>query len=327
MPDRGQGDDVSSRLATDAEVDTWRTEGWVLLNGLIGADEVDAATDDLRNVFPSAQEYHADPEGVTERWKGRPSVPEPDYVWPDDGPGFRPEQQRWMGAFPFAGSGTLNRLCVHSSLVNFAERALGDTDIRLYQAHASAKYAGLTNYEQPMHTDRNHSWLPAVGEPPWWNLEGFLYFSDVTEADNPTRMVSVRDSVNVHSPYQVVLPRMDPDLYAAERAAPGVRGSYLAYRSDVFHRGAPFGSSNSARFVVALAFKRAGLDWIGYDQQQSRSTGPEWTTFVEGSTPRELELFGFPPPGHPIWSASLLEKLSDRYPKMDVEPWRAHVAS
>jgi hypothetical protein len=140
-------------------------------------------------------------------------------------------------------------------------------------------------------------------------------------------MVSVRDSVNVHSPYQVVLPRMDPGLYAAERAAPGVRGSYLAYRSDVFHRGAPFGSSNSARFVVALAFKRSGLDWIGYDQQQSRSTGPEWTTFVEGSTPRELELFGFPPPGHPIWSASLLEKLSDRYPKMDVEPWMAQLSS
>ena len=29
------------------------------------------------------------------------------------------------------------------------------------------KYTGETNYEQPMHTDRNHSWLPAPSGPPF----------------------------------------------------------------------------------------------------------------------------------------------------------------
>lgn len=313
---------MGSRLATDVEVETWRREGWVLLEGLVAAQEIDAASEDLRLVFPSVEEYHADPEGVTDRMRGRPVKPKEVYVWPDEGPGFRPDQQRWMGAFPFDGSGTLNRLCVHSSIVDFAERALGSTDIRLYQAHASAKYSGLTNYEQPMHTDRNHSWLPAIAGPPWWNLEGFLYLSDVTEDENPTRMVSLQDSASIDSPYPVVLPQMDPDLYAKEKACPGVRGSYLAYRSDVWHRGAAFGAPATARFVVALAFKHAGHDWIGYDQQQSRSTGPEWTGFVEQSSPRELELFGFPPPGHPIWSDELLEETSRRYPKLDLTPWR-----
>lgn len=45
------------------------------------------------------------------RWTGL--GPEPDYVWPDEGVGFRPAQQRWGGLFPFAGSGALNRLYVH----------------------------------------------------------------------------------------------------------------------------------------------------------------------------------------------------------------------
>lgn len=310
------------RRATDAEVTTWREEGWVLLQDLVGTDAVDAAAEDLHLHFPTADEYFADPEGVTERRRGRPVKPKEEFVWPDHGPGFRPDQQRWMAAFPFEGAGALNRLCVHTSIVDFAERALGTADLRLYQAHASAKYSGLTNYEQPMHTDRNHSWLPAVGEGPWWNLEGFLYLTDVTDDENPTRMVSVRDSAAITSPYPVVLPKMDPALYAAERPCPGVRGSYLAYRSDVWHRGAPFGAPHTARIVVALAFKRAGHDWIGYDQQQSRSTGPEWTRFVEGSTPRELELFGFPPPGHPIWSETLLRETQARYPKLDLEPWR-----
>ena len=314
---------MTSRLATDAEVTTWREEGWVLLEGLVGTEEIDALTEDLRAVFPSAEEHQADPEGVYKRWKGRPKQPEEAFVWPDEGPGFRPAQQRWMAAFPFPGSGAFNRICVHPSIVDFAERALDNDDLRLYQAHASAKYAGVTNYEQPMHLDRNHSWLPPASESPWWNLEGFLYLTDVTEDDNPTRLVSVRETDHIDNPYGVLMPRGNPEIYAAEKRAAGVRGSYLAYRSDTYHRGAPFGSGMGARIVVAVAFKNAVTDWIGYDTQQSRSTGPEWTVFVEGSTPRQLALFGWPAPGHPVWNERLLEQTQERYPALDLGPWRA----
>lgn len=40
---------MSSRLATGAQVARWREEGWVLLDGLIGTEEIDAAADDLGN--------------------------------------------------------------------------------------------------------------------------------------------------------------------------------------------------------------------------------------------------------------------------------------
>ena len=316
------GGAVGSRVATENELATWRDEGWVLLSGLVGADEVDAAAGDLHLAFPTSEEYDADPEGETLRRRGRPLEAKEAYEWPEEGPGFRAEQHRWAAPFPFGGSGALDRLCVHPSVVDFAERALETTDIRLYQAQASAKYAGLTNYEQPMHTDRNHSWLPALSAAPWWNVTGFLYLSDVTEDENPTLLVPLSASAGMTSPYPVVLPGMDPALYAAERAAVGPRGSYLAYRSDVWHRGSAFGARGSARFTLGLAFKRAGQDWIGYDQQQARSTGPEWTRFVEGASPRQLELFGFPPPGHPVWDEDLLERTARRYPGLDLAPWR-----
>ena len=212
---------MTSRLATDTEVDSWHHDGWVLLEGLVDADEIDAASEDLHLLFPTSTEYHADPKGVLQKWKGSVASPEEEFPWPEEGPGFRAEQHRWNGPFPFAGSGALNRLCVHPSIVDFAEPALETTDIRLYQAHASASYSGLTNYEQPMHIDRNHSWLPAGTRSPWWNLEGFLYLSDVTESENPTRLVSVRDSRHVESRTPVVMPDRDSALYAAERPAPG----------------------------------------------------------------------------------------------------------
>ena len=78
---------MTSRLATDAEVDTWRDQGWVLLEGLVGTEEIDALAADLLEIFPTAEEHLADPEGVYERRRGRPKHPEEAFVWPDEGPG------------------------------------------------------------------------------------------------------------------------------------------------------------------------------------------------------------------------------------------------
>ena len=212
---------MTSRLATVEEVDTWQDQGWVLLDGIVGTDEIDAVLDDLHMTFPATRSTAAIPKGRrSASWAARSSARKP-FVWPDDGPGFRPEQQRWSGVFPFRGKGRSTGSCVHPSIVDFAERALGGPDIRLYQIHLTAKYEGITNYEQPMHTDRNHSWLPAVGAPPWWNLEGFLYLSDVTEADNPTRVVSTPQSPAVSPGTPVLMPDRNPDIYAAERPAVG----------------------------------------------------------------------------------------------------------
>ena len=311
------------RLARDDEVKAWQDDGWVLLDGLVGTDEIDAATADLEEMFPSPAAYHADPAGETERWLGRPPAPRHSFVWPPDGPGFRPEQHRWRAEFPFSGRGGLNRLCVHPAIVDFAERTLMTTDLRLYQAGISAKYTGGANYEQPMHTDRNHSWLPARARPPWWHLQVFLYLSDVHPGYAPTHLVPLKDSGDRPTTIWGALPAQDPDLYAAERPAPGVRGSLLAYRTDVFHRGVDLTEPGGSRFLLGVGFKVAGQDWIGFDSMQSRSTSPNWVSFVEGSTPRELALFGFPPPGHPIWDAALLDETAYRYPKLDLTPWRA----
>jgi hypothetical protein len=313
---------MCARRATDQEVERWQEHGWVLLEGLVGTDEIDAARGDLYKVFPTAEQYHADPEGETARRLGHPP-PHKGFVWPDEGPGFRDKQHLWQSFFPFPGSGALNRLVVNPGIIDFVERALETSDLRVYQIGASAKYTGITNYEQPMHTDRNHSWLPAVGHAPWWHVEGFLYLSDVVASGNPTHLVSVRDSVGRETTGPLIMPDGDLKLYALEQGAAGIRGSYLAYRTDVFHRAVELAEPGGSRFLLNVSYRVAGQDWIGYHSSQSKATSPHWTRFVEASTPRELALFGFPPPGHPVWSASLVEATQRLYPKLDLDPWRS----
>ncbi len=313
---------MSGRLARDDEVARWREHGWVLLAGLVPMEEIDAAAKDLYELFPTAEEYHADPEGETERRLGRPA-PVDEFPWPAQGPGFRHDQHRWMGAFPFPGSGVLNRLVVHPSIVDFAVRALGSTDIRLYQAQVSAKYTGITNYEQPMHTDRNHSWLPAVGRG-----------AVVARGGVP---VPLRRRSH-HRPHP---PGVGARLGAAAVHSPArdARPSPGALRRRA-------GCHRDARFVPRLParclppgcqphrarrgpvppereLQTAGQDWVGYHTMQSRSTSPHWVAFVEASTPAELALFGFPAPGHPIWSTALLDATQRLYPGLDTAPWRS----
>ena len=42
---------LTSRLASDAEVTTWREEGWILIEGLVGTEEIDAVAEDLQKIF------------------------------------------------------------------------------------------------------------------------------------------------------------------------------------------------------------------------------------------------------------------------------------
>ncbi len=312
------------RRARDDEVAQWRENGWVLLDGLVGPEEVDAALADLALVFPTAEEYHADPTGTMRHWLGSPPTRRDDaYVWPATGPGFRPEQHTWRREFPFGGTGALNRLFVHPSITDFCTRALGTRDIRIYQMQVSAKFAGETNYEQPMHTDRNHALVPSLPGKTWWHVEGFLYLSDVHAANAPTHLVDVPKAAGRDTTVPLIMPSNDPGIYAAERAAPGPRGSYLAYRSDVFHRAVDLTGDGAARYLMNVSYKLAGCDWLGFSSAHSRANSLEWVAFVEGSTPEELELFGFPPPGHELWDEELLGATARRYPKLDLSPWRA----
>ena len=291
---------------TDIEeaVETWRTRGWVVVHDLVPAEDIDHAVEELWDIYPRPEDYHSD----TAAQEAFGATGHPGFRFPDDsdeGPAFRAKQFLGHTMFPYE-SFRLNRLNIHPNVVDFAQRAMGADDLRIYQARIWGKYTGVVNYEQPFHQDRNHNVVPDRLEDGWWNLEGFLYLSDVDEGVAPTEVLGTGDT--------------PPPIDATSAA--GRRGSYLAYRPDVWHRGVNLTRPGGSRFLMNIAFKRAGHDWIGYDSVQPVSHRRPWVDFAGSCTPDELALFGAPRPGHDYWTPALVDALQNRYPNLDVSSWR-----
>ncbi|MBV8690216.1 MAG: phytanoyl-CoA dioxygenase family protein [Actinobacteria bacterium] len=275
----------------------WQEQGYAIVDGLIPEADIDAAADDI------ARLYGGDTFDNYNQAKGfGDGSPE--------GKQFRASQFDGMRGFPFAGCPTLNALYVHPNLVAFARAALQDDDVRIYQAAAWGKWAGEINYEQPLHQDGNHSLLPPRMEPGFWHLETFLYLSDVDEDCAPPRLVPNPEAT---VPYN--------ELYEHEIAATAKRGSLLAYRSDVWHRGSDFGRDDASRFVAVVAFRPASAEWFGYDAFPRLGGSGHWIEFVAGKTPDDLALFGIPRPGHLYWNAASVEAMGAKYPGLDMQPW------
>ena len=188
-----------SRLASDDEVTTWQEDGWVLLEGLVGTDEIDAATAELGTTFPDAG-------GVPRRSRRREArVARSSSCSDPRSSSGRARPRLPTRAAPVAERVPIARLrgaqpAVRAPLDRRLRRA-GAGDDRSAAAtrrRSTPSTAGETNYEQPMHTDRNHSWLPARRRAPWWHIEGFLYLSDVHEGNAPTHLVPLAARSGAH---------------------------------------------------------------------------------------------------------------------------------
>lgn len=162
----------------------------------------------------------------------------------------------------------------------------------------------------------------------------FVYLDDVTDDLGPPKLVS-----REHTAGRPVVPNWTPrtglppsevdrftaapapGLYAAETAATGPAGTVVAFELGTFQRGSALRRPGGARYTMHVNFRRAEADWAGRHAWADRSHQPAWYRFVEQATPRSLELFGFPPPGHPFWTPATLDGIARRYPGLDLTPW------
>ena len=203
---------VSVRIP-DAALQEVRHRGFVLLEGFLSREELEAAQEALWLHYPKPEEYFAHPERY---------------------PQFAGNQFAGVEEFPYR-SWDLNHLAFHPDLVDAVERYLGSCELHLYKVELWAKYAGAADYDQPLHRDYgSHSLVVPRLDGRYQQITTFVYLSDVTEEDGPTRLVPLKDGEHVPFTPLYIEPGSLADV---EVSATGPAGSLLVYRTDVLHRG------------------------------------------------------------------------------------------
>lgn len=314
---------------TQDHVAHYRDHGWVLLEGLLRRDEIEAAEPGLFEVYPTPADFHAGKADFrSEGFKALARSPDNS----EGGAKFRPLQFAGLREFPFADV-ALNLLPLHPAILALMEDLLRTRDVRLYQAETFAKYTGVTQYDQPYHVDyTNHVMLPPRRDGRYAQAQLFLFLSDVGTEHGPTRIVSRRlsDAVPLAS-INGLGTQTDSDLVrtweASSTLAVGPKGTLLVYAADIVHRGTDMRLPGGGRFLYSIGYRAAGADWVGSNPWPRKGFHAPWEPLVSACSVRQLEALGFPGPGHPYWDEETLRGAAERYPRLDLEPWREAVAA
>ncbi|MFI0479372.1 phytanoyl-CoA dioxygenase family protein [Actinomadura sp. 9N215] len=304
----------------------WRSQGFAVLPGYLSDEVLDPAVAELSLMFPSEQGFHN---------------------------GSDPRRQRFLGdefagidTFPFIST-EISLLAVHDRLIHLARTLLQNDDLRIYSAEAWAKYTGAADYDQDLHRDfLNHTLVVPPHGTDQQQVEMFIYLVDVPDHLGPPHLVPATYSAGIPAKPNW-FPRQDPtgsqgpdaspgtpagfhaparpELYEHEVSAAGPAGTVVAFQLGTFHRGTALNRPGGARFTMHVNYRHAEAEWTHRQGWADRSHDPAWYHFVERASPQQLQLFGFPPPGHPYWTADTLAGVALRYPGLDLSLWRAHM--
>lgn len=281
----------------DANLDEVRERGFTLVEGFLSSAELAAARQALWLHFPTPEDYFGDPVRHARYAAG---------------------QFAGVEEFPYR-SWDLNRLAVHPDLIDAVERYLGTSELQLYKVELWAKYAGAANYDQPLHRDYgSHSLVTPRLDPRYQQLTSFIFLSDVTEGDGPTRIVPYERGKDVaFTPLYIAFGA----LADAEVSVTGPAGSLFVYRTDILHRGSDLTGAGRSRFSLLADYQVRGTTWGG-KMAWPKQAPDRWAKLLPQCSVRERDVFGFPRPGDPYWNEQTLADVGLRYPGMDMSPYR-----
>ncbi len=272
--------------------------GFTVVENFIDADALAAAHEALWTIHPRPEDYFAD----------RAKYPKYDK-----------SQFSGIQLFPF-DRWELSRLAVYPDLIDMAERFHGTADIDLYKSELWAKYSGAINYDQYHHRDyRNHTIVVPRADQKNAQMTTFILLSDVTDKDGPTKVVPLGETRDV--PIGQAQTKFG-DYFDKEISIEAPAGSLMVYKTDVFHRGSNFTAQNRARFAILTDFKTRAWRWQGKLAWPDHATKKTWEEAMTKMTPRQRDLFGWPPAGSDYWNAQTLADVQLRYPQMDLSPYR-----
>ncbi|HLK26772.1 MAG TPA: phytanoyl-CoA dioxygenase family protein [Caulobacteraceae bacterium] len=291
------------RVPDEKLAEVW-DRGFTIVEGFLDKATLAAARKALWTVYPRPKDYFADPSKHPE---------------------LADSQFSGVKIFPYA-AWALNRIPVYPDLTDAAERLLGSTDIEIYKIELWAKYSGAVDYDQPLHRDfGNHTLVVPRADRVHTQMTTFILLSDVTEKDGPTKLVPLEYTRDIPLAPGRRLPM--GDLAEHEVPVVGPAGTLMIYKTDVFHRGSNFTAPGRSRFAMLVDMTQRGWRWNGKMSWPHHAGNMNMVDAMVRMTPRQRDLFGWPPPGSEYWNAQTLRDVAARYPGMDMSPYETAAAA
>jgi hypothetical protein len=284
------------RVPDEKLAEVW-DRGFTIVENFLDRDTLAAAQEAMWEIYPKPEDYFGAPEEHQDLGRG---------------------QFAGLRVFPYS-SWALNRLPMYPDLIDGAERLLETHDLEIYKIELWAKYSGAVNYDQYHHRDfGNHSLVVPRADRNHTQMTTFMLLSDVTAEDAPTKLVPLEFSRDLPLPTRAV---PFGDLFDKEVAAIAPAGSLLIYKTDVFHRGSDFIGTNRSRFMMLVDFQQRGWRWQGKMSWPDRADAKGMRETIVRMTPRERDLFNWPPPGSEYWNEQTIADVGARYPGIDMTPY------
>ena len=273
----------------------------MVVPGFLQGEELAAAREGMLQYFPTAEELAAAPMRY----------------------GFVHEDPEHLQVeFPFAAD-VLNDVTTHPELVGFVERVLGTREVLLSQAAVWAKYAGTGDFGQGLHLDyQGNTLVVPRDDGAFRQVNMILYYTDVPPDLGPTYVVpqDLAPELPLWPTHRTR--KKDPALYKLERPVLAAAGDLLIFSMRTWHRAGDVTADFGVRFSHHFVWRSAAHGFQGYQQWSSKGEAEELQRFVARATPRQREVLGFPPPGHPYWNQETIAAVALRYAGMDMAPYR-----
>ena len=324
---------AAAEVLTPAQVASWREKGFCLVDGVLDAQLLSEARDQLEQAAEEHVKY--DFGGVE---------------------------------FPAQKAQALNRVATSERMAMAVAQLLecSPYDLRLYQSSAWVKHAqprnherkARDNFDQRMHMDYpNHT----LTHPPPWNkpsaVELIVYYDDCEECGGHTAVVPREGDADPCYAWPYLMPGVtgyepcptyvnDREhaesliasaseeasqfrklLYEREVRAWYRRGTILFYRHDTWHRGTPLRDGARRRFAHNLVLGLPNVPGLcAWNAGTARHMYAE-DHFVENlvihASPLQRSLLGFPQPGDASWTQLTIDAVKRRYGNIDMAPYEA----
>ena len=293
---------------TPAQLETWREDGAVLIEGFFTPEETKPCRADMEALYGDRRPA----SGTTRNDKASGQIGV-----------FSRDQFRNFDDAPFACSPALNLIGLHPALIDLARAALEVEHVHLYQAHSWAKFTGEADFDQTFHCDfKNHTLTVPSEDARLRTINVMIYFTDVTDAHGAIHYVPQTESDALfdadRDPFAA--PEAQAPLKACERSGAAPAGSIFAYGIDVYHRGTNLTAPEGCRYTLTASFKAAGNDMIGWSAWPFSFTKP-WHLIFDHATPEQLACLGVPAPGQPFWTNRSIARTRARWPAWNAQPY------